>query len=251
MKNSTVNINCRRKKICALVSKEPMSLDLLSHKLNVTEMTIRRDCSVLEKMGLITRKKGIISLQKNQEDSDNPSISVINDTLAKKAASYLTNNHVIFINSSKTAAKAIQYISADNITIVTNNLSSLHKIPENVHIILTGGHYFKTLNMLAGEIAYNTFNNFHADCTIIGCDGIMPQEGVFTSNIEGAHLNQIMVKNSKKVILVANYKKIGNLSNLKICDITDIDLLITDTFADKKVITRLEKAGVNVVQLDI
>lgn len=251
MKNSMINIECRRKKICNLVSENPMSVELLSKKLNVTEMTIRRDCSVLEKMGMVTRKKGIIHIQKKQGDADNPSISIINDTLAKKAASYLTNNHVVFINSSKTAAKVIQYISSNNITIVTNNLNSLHNVPDNVNIILTGGHFFKSLNMLAGEIAYNTFDNFHADCAIIGCDGIMPKEGVFTSNIEGAQLNQVIVKNSQKVILVANYKKIGNLSNLKICDITAIDLLITDTFADKKVITQLEKAGVTVIQLEI
>lgn len=107
------------------------------------------------------------------------------------------------------------------------------------------------MKMTAGDVEYNTFNSFHADYAIIGCDGLDPQFGVSTSKIDGARINQIIVQHSKKVILVTSYNKIGNISNLKIANISDIDLLITDSFADQKVINELEKMGLDVVQLNV
>lgn len=252
MKNSMAEVNKRRDKIREIVAKNPISLMDLSKELNVSEMTIRRDCNVLEKMGIISRKKGIIQII--EQDTFNPTKSIVNieQLLAKKAASYISDNTVVFINSSKTAVRAIQHIKSDNVSVVTNNLRSVeYPIPDNVNVILSGGRYEQGPKMTAGDVAYNTFNNFHADYAIIGCDGLDPQFGVSTSKIDGARINRIIVKHSKKVILVTSYDKIGNISNLKIADISDIDLLITDSFADQKVISELEKMGLDVVQLNV
>lgn len=250
MKSSLTEINQRRKKIYDIVTKHPTSLIDLSKQLNVSEMTIRRDCATLEKMGMILRKKGIVHTI--IKDSNNASIVKIEQILAKKAAKYIPDNTVVFINSSKTAVKAIQNITSSNVTVITNNLDSIsHPIPSNVNVILSGGLYEPQTNMIAGDIAFNTFNNFHADYAIIGCDGLDPHFGVSTSKIDGARINRTIVKHSKKVILVTSYDKIGNISNLKIADISDVDLLITDNFADRKSINELEKMRLDVVQLNI
>lgn len=252
MKNSMTEVYKRRDKIRNIVKNKPVSLVDLSKMLNVSEMTIRRDCTVLERMGIISRKKGIIHIIGQDTLDTTKSIINIEKLLAKKAAKYISDNSVVFINSSKTAVRTIQNITSKNVSVVTNNLRSIeYPIPDNVSVILSGGRYDQGTKMTAEDIAYNTFNSFHADYAIIGCDGLDPEFGISTSKINGARINRIIIQHSKKIILVTSYNKIGNISNLKIADISDIDLLITDSFADQKIINKLEKMGLKVVQLSI
>ena len=57
MKNSTKNIQERQEKILSfLCEKKEMSISELSQALNVSEMTIRRDCSTLSLRGQINQK---------------------------------------------------------------------------------------------------------------------------------------------------------------------------------------------------
>lgn len=252
MKSSTQEIHARRQRIEQLVAAHSISLTELSKQLNISEMTARRDCAVLEKMGIISRHKGILSLLNSTSNEHNSSINSIEDVLAAKAAKYIKNNTVLFINSSKTAIKTVNYLTAQNVTVITNNLNILHeKLPTSTNLILSGGRYYPSTAMVAGDLAFNSFAGFHADYAIIGCDGITPNEGVTTSKIEGARINRVIVSHSKKVILVTSYAKIGNVSNLKIADPENIDVLITDTFADKQQVTQLRKKGIQVIQLSV
>ncbi|MFK5675572.1 DeoR/GlpR family DNA-binding transcription regulator [Ligilactobacillus sp. LYQ60] len=250
MKRSTKEIHARRQQIKQLVAAHSISLTELSKQLNISEMTARRDCAVLEKMGIISRHKGILSILNPTSNEHNLSINSIEDILAAEAAKYVKDNTVLFINSSKTAIKTVNYLTAQNVTVVTNNLNVLHeKLPTSTNLILSGGRYYPSTKMMAGDLAFNSFNGFHADYAIIGCDGITPNDGVTTSKIEGARINRVIVNHSKKVILVTSYAKIGNVSNLKIADPEDIDIMITDTFVDKQQITQLQNKGIQVSQL--
>lgn len=251
MKNSNKAIEDRRSKLIECVKKQKLSISELSQKLNASEMTIRRDCSALEKMGIVSVKLGMVKLQ-GESDEINSSIDFINDKIAAEATKLITDNDVIFINSSKTAIKAIKHITNKNITLITNNLVSLsYEFSPEVNLVLSGGKFERPLMAMVDDISYSTFKNIHANIAIIGCDGIDLDNGISTSKINGARINRIIIQNSKKVILVANYKKIGNISNFKIADITNFDTLITDSFADKKILNSIENKGVRVVQVEI
>ena len=49
--------------------------------------------------------------------------------------------------------------------------------------------------------------------------------------------------------LLGAYRKIGYQANFTIGKIEDIDILITDSYADERILTALEKSGVQVIQV--
>ena len=48
-----------------------------------------------------------------------------------------------------------------------------------------------------------------------------------------------------------SYTKLGKSSNFTVGSIDDVDILITDSFADPKLIAKFEKNGIQVIQVPI
>ncbi len=253
MKRSNEEVQARRNQLLERI-KELSSTDVktLSQEFDVSEMTIRRDCTALSEMGQIKVSFGKIEIQKAEVyDQDNAdSMSHIKTCLAKEAATFITNHDTVFINTSSTAIQTLLYATDKVINVLTNNtkIINMHHHPQST-IILSGGEVRYPKEALSGDIAMESFSNARSDVTIIGCSGLDLKTGISTSVVHEARINTKMIENSSKLIVVADYRKIGKSSNFTIGSVTDVDLLITDIYADKKVLDEMEKLGVQIIQV--
>jgi DeoR/GlpR family transcriptional regulator of sugar metabolism len=67
-----------------------------------------------------------------------------------------------------------------------------------------------------------------------------------------ARINKTIIDQTKgPVIVVADYRKIGAVSNFKSGDISRVNYVVTDSFADDRTVAQLEKAGIIVIQVAI
>ncbi|MES5161527.1 DeoR family transcriptional regulator [Lactobacillus crispatus] len=140
MKNSIQVIKKRRKQIIDLLNHtREISISELSKKMKVSEMTIRRDCDYLSKMGKISKKRGVISLVAPEEIPLSQPVSYIKQSLGKEAARYIHDGDIVFINSSSTAFDAIPHLLTKDIIIVTNNGYAGNFENTKSKVILTGG----------------------------------------------------------------------------------------------------------------
>lgn len=253
MKNSLENINKRRSKIIdVLHQKGQLSIPELSQLTDVSEMTIRRDCKELIKMGEVEQDRGLISIiDRNLKTNQIDPHGHIKEKLAEAAASFVHDNYFISINSSSTAIKVIKYIKSKNTVIHTNNANVVNiDYNENCSIVLSGGELTSD-NILVGNEAINSFSAARANIAIIGCAGLNVANGISTPVFREADVNRSIIRHCQKLILVADYSKIGQVSNFTIGDIDDVDVLITDNFADKKELDKLQNHGVEVIQIPI
>lgn len=255
MKRSNETVQLRRNNLINLMKKLRVSdVKQLSQELQVSEMTIRRDCAILHEMGQIQISFGKIEMPEteiNNFDVDaSDSLENIKQLIAQKAAQYISNRETIFINTSSTALKTLLFLKDKNINVMTNDTKviSMEHHPQSA-IILTGGEVRYPKGTLSGDIAIESFSHVRSDITILGCSGINIETGISTSVIHEARINRKMIENSGKLIVVADYRKIGKSSNFTIGEISDIDLLITDSYADEKVLAEIEKTGVQVIQV--
>lgn len=100
-----------------------------------------------------------------------------------------------------------------------------------------------------GEYAMNTLSEIRADVAIIECSGLKASSGVSTNNFQEANINERMVLNTiGPIILVAESHKIGTETSFIFTDLTNIDILITDTYADLQLVEQIEDLGVRVIQ---
>lgn len=82
---------------------------------------------------------------------------------------------------------------------------------------------------------------------LLGADGFDTNHGLSTPNSEEAHLNQIMIKISKKVIVVADSRKFERRRFAFIGPISNVDVVITNPGIKDEDRSRLEKNGVEVI----
>lgn len=251
MRNSYKNIETRREHLLDILNKhESMSIEDLSHKLGVSEMTVRRDCNNLAKMGRVTQKLGVVRFVSPENASNSDSRYRIKKSLGLEAAKNIKDDEIVFINSSSTAFFAVQALLNKNVSIITNNgnvakLLSDHNIAS---VILSGGNV-NNRDIMSGDIANQTFLSMRSDWSIIGCAGLSLEQGISTPWIEEANVNRNIIKNSRRLIVVADYSKFGSFSNFTIGQISDIDILITDTFVSGKTLDAFRKQGVQVIQV--
>ncbi|EOV2482819.1 DeoR/GlpR family DNA-binding transcription regulator [Enterococcus hirae] len=253
MKNSIVNIEKRQKDILErLQQKEQMTTYEVAESLKVSISTIRRDLNLLEEKNEIIRHYGFCSYNyDNRTDFDQSGPERLKQSIAREACKYINDYDTVFINSSSTALKVVEYVRANHLTIVTNNVKitySPHK--ENCNYILTGGEMRFPKEALVGDIALNTISSMNADVCIIGCSGVSLDNGVTTKILNESTINEMMIRQTFKCkILVADHRKIGLTSKFKIADISVFDYLITDKFCSEKVIAEIKNVGVKVIQI--
>jgi DeoR family transcriptional regulator, aga operon transcriptional repressor len=117
-----------------------------------------------------------------------------------------------------------------------------------IKTILTGGTLAWAWTFaLAGQPALNFLRNVYFDKAFIGVTGFDLERGVTTLESEEAAVSLAMLRNAKKVIVVADSKKIGNVSPALICPISAIHVLVTDHDIPKHVRDELIARGVEVI----
>lgn len=77
-------------------------------------------------------------------------------------------------------------------------------------------------------------------------DGVDARAGCTTHEEVEAHTSQIMIRHTKRAVLVADSSKIGKVRFARICPVADLQELITDRAADPAAVRALTEAGIQV-----
>lgn len=227
----------------------------LAKLLNTSNITIRRDFQTLEKEGLIIRSHGGAQIAKdtlnenlyyNTSDDKNEEIKSL---IAKKAAQFIENNDSIFINSSSTAIKILEYIGDKRIVVITNNGKVLGmNLSPKIEVILTGGEVYGRKQSMVGDIATQIISTITATKCFIGVSGIASHCGISTSVFQETTINMKMLENcSGPTFVLADSSKIGIHHNFSSGHINDVNYVITNKDANEEEVKKLKEKGVKVI----
>lgn len=247
----------RRNQILRLLSESGQVLvDELSQEFKVSEVTIRNDLDQLEKKHLLVRARGGAmkvesSVGLDQRLADKNKINYPEKAkIGKKAALLVSEYDTIIIDSGSTTGEMVKNLpDLHDLTVITNALNIVNQLmmKTNINLIVPGGYLRKNMLSLVGPQAEKSLRNFNVDKAFLGVDGFDTRNGIFTPNVEEAHLNQIMIEISREVILLADSSKFKKRSFAFICPISSIDKVITDDRIEDDDKKRLQDAGIEVV----
>lgn len=227
----------------------------LAKLLNTSNITIRRDFQILEKQGLINRHYGGAEIVKNTPKANDVYNKLNNKNeqtkllIAKKAAEFIEDNDSIFINSSSTAIKMLEYIKDKRIVVITNNGKVLGmNLSPKIEVILTGGEVYGRKQSMVGDIATQIISKITASKCFIGVSGIASHCGISTSVFQETTINMKMLENcSGPTFVLADSSKLGIHHNFSSGNIDDVNYLITDANADEEEVEKLTARGVKVI----
>jgi DeoR family transcriptional regulator of aga operon len=248
----------RRAKILEdLEAKGQVSVSELSKMFEISEVTIRNDLAHLEKQSMLIRARGGAIKIKFSRMGIEPSISdkqkeflKEKQRIAKAAVKLIEEGDTIVMDSGTTTTEVAKNLEQfKNLTIITNalNIASILADYEGFNIFMPGGSLRKKSLSLVGVLADENFEKFYCDKLFLGVDGFDTTHGLSTPNSEEAHLNQIMIKIAKKVIVVADSRKFERRRFAFIGPITNIHVVVTDSGIKEEDKNRLEKSGVEVI----
>ena len=208
----------------------------LSREFNVTEETIRRDIEKLEREGLATKTYGG-AVSTISQGTDLPykvrkkSNVELKQKIAARVAEMIKDGDQLMLDASSTSLFVVRQIkNLNNITIITNSLEILLELGDKTGwtILSTGGTLREGAYSLSGSSAERMIRDHHVDlaiCSAKGLDGIM---GITESNEKDAEMKKAIFNAASTRILAIDHTKFDNISFIKVCDIKDVDIIVTD-----------------------
>ncbi|MBQ8804779.1 MAG: DeoR/GlpR transcriptional regulator [Tyzzerella sp.] len=238
-----------------LAENRMMKAGDLAEQFEVSMETIRRDLSELEELKLIRRVHGGAMLYTEygiEPDYAFRTTENYNEKLqiGKKAAEMVKDGDSIIIDIGTTTLEFAKFLKGKkDLTVFTNSIKIAYELmsEKEISVILLGGKVRYGEGTTSGYWSEEMIDNFFADKLFLGVGAIMPEHGVMDYHIEETNLRRHFFKQAKQVIALADYSKFGIKALNHVCKSKELDYLITDEKADKKMLKDLREMGVKVI----
>ncbi len=248
----------RRRKILDLVTKEGrITVDGIVQRFGISSVTARADLDTLAELGALVRSHGgAVSRLDPVQDYPVSFKEALHHAekvrIGQAAARLLQPNETAVIDSGTTTleiARHLKLLKLKGLTVITNALNIAAELTEvpNLSLIMIGGILRQVSNSFVGPQAEHMLSDLYADHSFLGVDGLDPEAGPTTPDILEAQLNNVMIRVSREVTIVADASKIGRRSLSPIGSLSSIRRLITDNRIDPDVARVLERKGLEVI----
>lgn len=232
-----------------------ITIEVLGKLLNVSDNTIRRDLSELQKKGQLERiQGGAVSIFPKEIPLGNINRRMMlqseeKQSIAREAAKLIQPGKTYIIDAGTTTQYLIPYLcNANSITILTNSLD-ICNMPEpktTSPVISCGGVLSHALHSFVGKPAEEFFSSVNADILFLGAKGISEQ-GLSNENYFETPVKAKMIEAAEKVVLLADSCKFGRNGLSTFGRLSDIDLVITDKHANPSFIDFLKSQKIEVI----
>lgn len=230
-----------------------VDVGVLSQQLKVSAVTIRKDLDMLEEKKLLYRTHGgaiiadpyIATRKVSEKEKLHPELK---RRIGQRAIELLSPQDALIIASGTTVQAFARCIPNMKMTIITSAMNVVMELLDkpDIEIIQLGGIIRHSSASVVSEYAIRMLDNFACNKLFLGVDGIDPEYGLSTTHLQEASLNRMMIHSATKTIVLADSSKFGRRGFSKICDMSDIDHVITDSGTPAKMLDAMAEQGVKV-----
>ena len=208
----------------------------LSELFEVSEETIRRDLDKLDKEGLASKSYGGAVLVENNNTDMPFNVRKKRNMQGKRIMAEIISKLIddgdhIIVDPSTTAVSIVKALrDKKRLTIVTNSIEVLVELADasGWDVISTGGTLRENYLALVGPWALEGINSFNADKVILSCKGIDMEKGITDANEMFSQVKRAMLHSAKQKILAVDSTKFEQVAFSQICEVTDLDMVVTD-----------------------
>lgn len=227
----------------------------LSSEVRVSQATIRRDLNHLQRMGEVRRVHGgVVCIESRLEEPlfDDKTNIRTNEKLqiAEAALAYIQPGETIYLDGGSTVLGLARLLRDwGNLTIVTNSLRAVLELAgRGPSLIFVGGEFRRLSQTVVGPLTRLVLEKLYLDKAFMGTMGIAIGEGLTTTDPGEAYTKELVMRQVRQVILLADSSKFDRVSFVRAGRLADVDTLITDRLSDRKVARELRKRKIEVVE---
>lgn len=231
--------------------------------MGVSECTVRRFFNVLQERGDVVRVHGGIKLTTGRNPEYQFEYLQLQQSEQKQrigdcASKLVHDGDIIFLDSGTTTqqmaislAQRLYRKDLKDVSIFTNSLKNLMILENYCEVNLIGGLFRSKHQSFCGYLAEMILGYVSFEKCFLGADGINPNpnDGVMTTDIFNAKMNQIVSNRSRDVILLADSTKFMRRSLISYTKVETLKMIITDVGLSEATAEVLEELGPQVVRI--
>jgi DeoR/GlpR family transcriptional regulator of sugar metabolism len=224
----------------------------LSQEINVSEDTIRRDLNELANMKKIIKVHGGALSKSFHNSFQHKNIYSVEHkkAIAQKAVSIIKDGMFVLTTGGTTIIELARALPEDlHATFFTGSLPAAFEYMHhpNIEVIIIGDRLSKNSQITIGGGAISKIREIKADLSFLGVNAIDIEYGITDSDWDIVQLKQAMIESSSKVVVLTISEKVNTTKRLKVCNVKDIDVLITELKPDDPMLELYAKSGIEII----
>lgn len=246
----------RTNQILELITEEgKIEVAELARRLDVSQVTIRKDLDNLEERGIIRREHGWAVLHNGDDLSARLAYHYQEkELIARKAAELVQDGESVMIENGSCCALLAETLARTHrdLTILTNSafIASYIRDREHVQVVLMGGIYQPEAQVMVGPMVRQCAENFWIDRFFIGVDGWSERTGFTNRDQLRAQAVRDMAGQAEQVIVLTESEKFGIRGTVPLNLKNQIKMVITDSRLDSGTAQILSDQGIIINTVD-
>ncbi|WP_066286338.1 DeoR/GlpR family DNA-binding transcription regulator [Arthrobacter sp. B6] len=215
----------------------------LAALLDVSEMTIRRDIEALDAGGLVLRVHGgaartdsfsalepAFASKSTREQPAKAAIAAAALKLVQPGMTLLVSGGTTTFELARILPRNYGLTVATNSVMVANSLAATDTAGDTggIRTLVLGGERTPS-EALVGPLTVQAISTIAADLCFMGAHGLDVRAGVTSPNLLEAEVNTAMVRASAQLAILADSSKHGLVGLARICPLSAIHTLVTDS----------------------
>ncbi|MCB2076808.1 MAG: DeoR/GlpR transcriptional regulator [Novosphingobium sp.] len=232
----------------------------LEARLDASPATIRRDLARLESQGRLHRLRGGARLPGHSQTGQPNGLTgtpfekslalhrVEKSAIGKCAAALCQPGEGIMIDGGSTTFQMCEHLAGLNLQVLTNSLHIVNALlpQEGTTILVPSGAVFREQNIILAPGGEESMPRFHASklflgAAAVGSQGIMQADAILVAS------QRRLIERADEVILLVDSGKFASSSGAIVCELDDIDTLVTDRGLAAESRAMAEGAGLKVI----
>jgi DeoR/GlpR family transcriptional regulator of sugar metabolism len=225
----------------------------LSHHINVSDDTIRRDLHELAEGGKLIKVHGG-ALSPSFHNGHHTSREVYSYTqkkiIAQKAASLIKDGMFVLTGGGTTIIELARALPQSlHATFISGSIPAIYEYMNhpNIDVIVIGDKISKNSKITVGLEAVSRIRQLKADLCFLGINALNLERGVSDNDWDVVQIKKAMVESSQRLVCLTIAEKINSQQPIQVCNYSNIDTLITELSPDDELLKPYRNAGINIL----
>lgn len=225
----------------------------LCQRIHVSDDTIRRDLQELAEAGKLIKVHGG-ALSPSFHSSPQTSKEVYSyrqkKIIAQKAASLVKDGMFVLTGGGTTVIEMARALPEHlHATFISGSIPAIFEYMNhpNIDVIAIGDKVSKNSKITVGLEAISRIRQLRADICFLGVNAINLDMGVSDNDWEVVQIKKAMIESSQKLVCLGIAEKVNSQQPIQVCDISQIDILITELSPDDPLLQPYVRAGIEVL----
>ncbi len=238
--------------IAALVQRQFMSVQDVALLLDCSPTSARRHLSALAAAGHIQRTHGgAVALPADLAPPASPSdpFAALKQRIAAAAADLVADSDTVGLSGGSTTLAVARQLRDRRIGAVTNSVEVALDLAsgKNSRVMLLGGMLSPITREVVGPEAEDMLAQMSIDRLFLSVEGLSVEAGATCIGTLEAQIMRAMAAQARRVVIVADHRKIGRAALTRILPLTSISMLVTDSYPTPA-LEAIRRAGVHVIE---